>query len=231
MAEGKYRLLYLDADDTLFDYHKAEQFSLSRALGETGIDSPPAYLEEYQRINRAVWLEYEEGRLTQPELRIKRFRLLFESIGLKNSPNPEVFSRTYLKYLAQAAFLIPGAQEICRYLGARYTLALITNGLSEIQRSRIRLSPLKDTFPYVIISEEAGDNKPNPGIFAYGERQTGRTDKNSILIIGDSLTSDIQGGFNYGIDTCWFNPRRAENPTTLRPTYEIHSLEQLKDFL
>lgn len=116
--------------------------------------------------------------------------------------------------------------ELCGGLtGCR--LAIITNGIKDVQLSRIQGSPLCNTFEQIIISEEAGSQKPEPGIFDYAFAKLGITDKSKVLIVGDSLTSDIQGGKNYGIDTCWFNPLEKANEAGIKPTYEIRDLSEL----
>ena len=117
-----------------------------------------------------------------------------------------------------------GAEELCRQLTERgQRMAIITNGIKEVQFNRISRSSLYDSFECIIVSEDAGSQKPHEGIFDYAFDKLNHPDKSEVLIVGDSLTSDIQGGIRYGIDTCWYNPRKA-NPTAIQPKYEIHSL-------
>ncbi|WP_379132213.1 YjjG family noncanonical pyrimidine nucleotidase [Paenibacillus sp. sgz500958] len=221
----KYELILFDADDTLFDYEMAERHALHSAFEQFGYPAGAAeHTVVYKEINKALWRELELGLISSMALRVERFRRLFATQGLELEP--EVFSEAYLKYLGEGSFLIPGAVELCGELdGLR--LAIITNGIREVQTSRIQGSLLCNTFEQVIISEEAGCQKPEKGIFDYAFNKLGLTDKDKVLIVGDSLTSDIQGGINYGIDTCWYNPRGAVNASNLQPTYEIRDLSEL----
>lgn len=138
----------------------------------------------------------------------------------------DTFSSVYLRYLGKEVHLVSGAEELCGNLvGCR--LAIITNGFKGVQTSRIGSSPLCNTFERIIISEETGFQKPEKGIFDYAFSKLQITDKVKVLIVGDSLASDIQGGINYGIDTCWFNPHLKENNLGIKPTYEIRELLDL----
>lgn len=220
-----YEIILFDADDTLFDYEMAEKHALHSAFEHFGYPAGAAeYTSSYKEINRGLWRELELGHITSELLRVERFRRLFAAHGLELSP--EAFSAAYLDYLGKGTFLMPGAVELCREL-ADVRLAIITNGIKDVQTSRIRDSLLCRTFESVIISEEAGCQKPEPGIFDYAFAQLKITDKERVLMVGDSLTSDIQGGNNYGLDTCWFNPRGIRNESGIRPTYEIRELSGL----
>ncbi|MDQ0272124.1 YjjG family noncanonical pyrimidine nucleotidase [Cytobacillus purgationiresistens] len=128
--------------------------------------------------------------------------------------------------MSKETHLVQGAVELCENL-AGCRLAIITNGFTDVQTSRIASSPLSKTFEHIIISEEAGIQKPDKGIFDYAFSKLQITDKAKVLIVGDSLTSDIKGGINYGIDTCWFNPHLKVNNTEIKPKYEVHALTDL----
>lgn len=225
----KYEIILFDADDTLYDYGMAESHALYNAFAHfelpTGADD---YAASYQEINNALWRDLEQGKITSAVLKVERFNRLFRANAL--DLNPEAFSEAYLRFLGEGTFLIQGAVELCEEL-ADYRLAIITNGIKDVQTSRIQGSPLYDTFEQIIISEEAGYQKPETGIFDYAFAKLGITDKEKVLIVGDSLTSDIQGGVNYGIDTCWFNPLGKENTSGVQPKYEIRSLSELLDIV
>ncbi len=224
-----YRWLLFDADGTLFDYEKAEALALQRTFDSLGLRFEPACRELYHRINHDLWLALEQGTVTAESLRTKRFELLFATLGL--AVDVQSVSRTYLGHLANASELMPGALETITALRPRYHLALITNGLRDVQRPRLAQSALKDSFAAFIISEEVGAAKPSPAIFDIAFREMGHPARNQVLLIGDSLTSDIQGGINYRIDTCWFNPTRAPRPAGMTITYEIAHLNELARIL
>lgn len=222
-----YTWLLFDADDTLFDFPKAEANALKWTLDEAGIAFFSAYFEIYARCNLSVWKEFERGLVTSAELRTKRFRLFFDEIGVAG--DPQAVSPLYLRNLALGADLLPGAEEIVRALKPRFHLGLVTNGLADVQRPRLARSALADCFEKVFISEEVGVAKPSRDYFDAVFRGIGEPSIKSVLIIGDSLSSDMQGGINYGIDTCWYNPN--QKTTGLPVTYQISRLAELKKIL
>lgn len=221
----KYEVILFDADETLFDYGMAESHALYNAFAHFGLPTgAEEYAASYKEINHALWKDLEQGRISSAILRVERFNRLFAAHQL--DLDPEAFSEAYLRFLGEGTFLIQGAVELCGKL-AGCRLAIITNGIKDVQLSRIKGSPLSETFEQIIISEEAGSQKPETGIFDYAFAKLGISDKSKVLIVGDSLTSDIQGGLNYGIDTCWFNPLHKERLPGIDPTYEIGDLSEL----
>lgn len=228
----RYELVLLDADGTLFDYHRAEAQALERAYGHLGLSYDPGrHLARYRAINDELWADLEQGKISQAALRTERFRRLFWEDGVEvELPG---FSRTYLGYLGEGAFLLDGAEETCRYLAAKYRLAIVTNGIKEVQAARLSRSPLAPYISHLIISEDAGCQKPDPGIFDFAFRVTGHTQRHTVIMVGDSLTADILGGVNYGIDTCWYNPDGRPLPAAgaCRPTFEIRHLYGLTQIL
>jgi len=169
----------------------------------------------------------EKGEITAAALRTTRFSRLFDAVGIQGEPEP--FSDAYLRHLANCGDLIEGAESLIQQLSKSYRIALITNGLSDVQRPRLAASPLEPYFETITISDEIGVAKPDPGIFDVAFGQMGNPEKTAVLIIGDSLSSDMQGGLNYGIDTCWYNP---ENKLTDMPvTNNIQRLDELQILL
>jgi 2-haloacid dehalogenase len=223
----KYSWLLFDADDTLFDYPKAEANALQTTLEQSGLKFRPEFFEIYGRYNQQVWREFERGEVTALELRVKRFRLFFQHLDIEI--DPATVSPLYLQNLARGADLLPGAEAVIRAVKGKYHLALVTNGLKDVQRPRLGSSAISDCFERVFISEEVGAAKPSPEYFEIVFHAIGRPPKNKVLLIGDSLTSDMRGGVEYGIDTCWYNP--AGKTTDLAVTYEIKRLEELKALL
>jgi 2-haloacid dehalogenase len=221
----KYKWLLFDADGTLFDYDRAEAVALKRTFEQFGHQFEPGYAEAYRRINSDIWLAFEQGRLTQVRLRTKRFELLFEAVGAELEP--EAFSARYLENLARGTYLIDGAEQVLGELHGQVGLALITNGLADVQRPRFGRSTIGQYFSALVISEEVGAAKPDPAIFEVAFREMGQPQKNDVLIIGDSLTSDIKGGNNFGLDTCWFNPQQKPAHVDVSVSYEIQDLNEL----
>ncbi|MGG6310424.1 YjjG family noncanonical pyrimidine nucleotidase [Paenibacillus macerans] len=227
-----YHYILFDADDTLFDYPLAESQALSRTLASEGIDCTDEVMEAYQAINGQLWREFEQGAIALASLRTERFARLIARLELSVRSDAEQISERYLRQLGEGVYLLEGAYNLCRDLvesGVR--LAIITNGIKEVQMNRIGKSPLADMFDAIIVSEDTGYQKPHPGIFDYAFAKLGLTDKSRALIVGDSLTSDMKGGIDYGIDTCWYNPHHRPNTLGLQPTYEIRSLEEVKGLI
>ena len=222
----KYKWLLLDADNTLFDYDRAEATALQRAFEQFGHKFEPAYAEAYQRINHKIWLQFEQGQISQDCLRTRRFELLFEAVEIES--DPVKFSVTYIQNLAKGAYLIEGAEQVVKSLVGQVGLMLITNGLKEVQRSRLARSTIGDCFSDIVISDEIGVAKPEAGIFQVAFERMGNPKKADVLIVGDSLTSDIKGGNEYGIDTCWFNPARLICDQDVEIQYEIRRLDELR---
>ncbi len=226
----KYELILFDLDGTLFDYTKAEEYALKKSMEYFGVDlSPDFYLEKYKKINREVWGELERGETSLEKLKLKRFRVLFDTLGIKQ--NIKSFSDSYLNFISKTSFVIEGAEKVVASLYRKYKLALVTNGIYSAQYARLMGSPLKDYFDIFIVSEKIGVAKPESDFFRYVFKITEHSNKNTAIIIGDSLSSDIKGGFDFGIDTCWFNPGKIRNEGEILPTYEIERLAQVKDIV
>jgi len=223
----KYTWLLFDADDTLFDFPKAEANALRWTLEQSNLPFRPEFFGIYSRYNQQVWQEFERGEVTSLELRVKRFRLFFEEAGLAG--DPETISPLYLQNLALGADLLPSAEEVIRAVQGRFHLALVTNGLKDVQRPRLERSALRHSFEHIFISEEVGAAKPSRAYFEAVFRGIGNPPKQSVLLIGDSLSSDMRGGVDHGIDTCWYNP--TGKTTDLPVTYQISRLVELLDLL
>lgn len=221
----RYPWLLFDADDTLFDYRLAEASAIAAAFAGHGIEVRDDWLAAYQEVNARAWRALEQGTITQARLRVQRFEELFEVLQLELDPS--AFSRAYLAQLAKQAHLVEGALEVVEVLRPVHRLAIITNGLADVQRPRLARSPLAAVVDVVVISEEVGVAKPDPAIFALALERMGGPAKRDVLVIGDSLSSDIAGGIAAGLDTCWYNPRALPGRDSAAPTYEIRRLDEL----
>lgn len=223
----KYEIIIFDADETLFDFNKSERETFKNTMMEFNIEYDENYhLKIYKEINTALWKDFEAGLVTQQELKIERFKRL--SATLKIDFDEIEFANCYAKNLANSSHLYDESLSLIESLHKDYKLIILTNGLTEIQDKRIRKSIIAKYFEDIIISEEVKVSKPDPKIFDIALKDIKDLDKSKILMVGDSLTSDIQGGINFGIDTCWFNPHNIGNETNFKPTYEIANIMELQ---
>jgi len=222
---NRYDIILLDADDTLFNFAACEAFALKTVFTDYGLKWSDDHHKKYAAINIPLWQALERGEITQPELVVKRFAILADKIGL--AMDPAQFNSDYLDKLGQAAFLCDGAEALCRELKNRGKhLYVVTNGVPKAQRARFAVSSIGCFFNDIFVSGEIGVAKPHQGYFEYVLARLPHNDKTKMLIIGDSLSSDIAGGNAAGIDTVWYNPCEKVLRTNIIPTYEIkHLLE------
>ncbi|EHR1327170.1 YjjG family noncanonical pyrimidine nucleotidase [Clostridium perfringens] len=226
----KYEVILFDADETLFDFKKSEKEAFKNAMLDFNIAYDENYhLKVYKEINTAIWKEFEQGLITQKKLKIERFKRLSDKLNINfDAAN---FAKSYMNHLADASFLYEDSTNLVENLNKSYKLSIITNGLISVQDKRIRQSTIAKYFDPIVISEEILISKPDPKIFEHTLKHINFSDKSKVLMVGDSLTSDIQGGINFGIDTCWYNPNKIKNETSIKPTYEISSFDELKSLL
>lgn len=224
-----YTWLLFDADGTLFAYDGAEEEALQNVFAHYQLTFTDEVSAAYKRINQAMWRRLEEQTITLMDLRWQRFADLFAELGI--NLDALAFSKTYLHYLGRSAHLIPGSLEVLDQLRGRYRMAIITNGINDVQHSRIRLSGLGRYFPFIFTSEAIGVFKPSKGFFDEVFAGIGQPAKENVLVIGDSLSSDIAGGVGYGLDTCWYNPLGVQDKNDNSITYEIRELRELLDIL
>ena len=226
----KYNVLLFDADNTILDFDKSEEQALQRAFELCGVKYDTDVLTVYRRNNIAQWQRYERGEISRDEVLLNRFLLTLDELAIKNC-NVNKLADEYEKYLHFGFYQIEHAREVLEELQKSCDLYVVSNGVLSIQNSRMKGSELEKYFLRRFISEEIGVPKPNVEFFNRSFAQIPNLKKSSTLIIGDSLTSDVQGGINAGIDTCWYNPNGAKNNTQLVPSYEIADLRQLLEIV
>lgn len=225
----KYELLLFDADETLFDFHRAMRTALSRALQQFGIVSGDEIINIYDKINKDCWRRFEKGELTREALQKERFVVFLSKIGADILP--EKFNEAYLDNLSRCPFLLDGAKELCKDLSQYYRLAIITNGIPSMQRRRIAGSEIAQYFEYVLISGDTEYKKPDKEFFDYVFSFYKGLERDKALIIGDSLSADIKGGNNAGVDTCWLNRLGLPRDPEIHVDYEVSSLEEIRKLL
>lgn len=225
MDLSKYKIILFDADNTLFDFSRAEREALSDTLRASGIEPTEERIEAYIAINDRLWKRLERGEIEKDALREERFRELCEVFSFSASVSK--LAGDYVEFLSRKAYLLEGAEEICRSLAEKYRLYIVTNGIKTVQERRFSACELKPFFEDLFISEELGFEKPHRSYFDAVAARISDFSPEHALIVGDSLTSDMRGGVNYGIDTCWYNPNGVENKQKLPITYQIRALGDL----
>lgn len=224
-----YDLVIFDADHTLFDFDKAEENALSEMMEKMGSHIDSGRLSLYKKLNMELWKLFEKKKIKQEEIKLERFRRFFKKIGFTADVNEA--SRLYLQHLSQQSGLLEHAGELIENLYGKIEMGLITNGLAQVQHPRYDNSGLKRYIKAFVVSEDVGYAKPDPAIFEKMMEKFPDIDKNRILMVGDSLSSDIAGGMNFKIDTCWFNPKGLKADKGIRPTYEIRDLRRIYEIL
>ena len=221
--------LFLDLDDTILDFHKAERIAISKTFQTFGLEPTEAVLDRYHVINRQHWERLEKGELTREQVLQGRFEVLFREMGRR--ADAAAIARTYEHNLSIGHYFLPGAREALDALGKHCRLYLASNGTASVQQGRLTSAGLYPVFEKVFVSQELGFNKPSIEFFNACTRQIPGYDPKKAMMVGDSLTSDIQGGINAGMATCWVNPTHAPGRSDIRPDYEIGALSELEELL
>ena len=221
--------LFLDLDDTILDFHKAERIALSNTIRSFGIEPTEEVLGRYHVINKWHWEQLELGKLTRAEVLENRFSVLFEEYGM--TVDATACARAYEKNLSVGHWFLPGAEEAVDALSKKYRLFLASNGTASVQKGRMTSANLYRFFETVFVSQEIGHNKPAKEYFDACFARIPGFDPEKCIMVGDSLTSDIRGGINAGIRTVWVNPIHAPGRPDIVPDYEIESISQLEALL
>ena len=223
------KYLLLDLDDTIFDFKKAEAVALDTTLRQFGLEPTEAVRHRYHLINKSFWEALERKEVTRQQVLVGRFRRLFEEMGI--AADAEEISERYKENLGIGHYFLPGAEEAVKELSKEYHLYLMSNGTTTVQNSRLDSSGIRPCFKDIFISQQIGVNKPDKEYFTRCFARIEGFDPAKALIVGDSLTSDILGGINAGIATCWVNPAGAEPKPHIRPDYQIPSITELAGLL
>lgn len=219
----------LDLDNTILDFNTAEHRALGRALTAQGLPFDDEIAALYHRINNRHWEMLEDGILTREEVLVQRYEALFRELGL--SGDAMKTQELYEGFLAEGHWFMPGAEELLESLYKTYRLFICSNGVQRVQDGRIKSAGIAPYFEKIFISEHMEGNKPEARFFEQCFREIPDFDRSRAIILGDSLTSDIRGGINAGIKTCWFNPKGKENTGLIKPDYEIGELSAFEGLL
>lgn len=223
------KYVFLDLDDTVLDFHKAEEVAIQKTLRHFGVTPTEKTVARYSAINQAQWKLLEQGKLTRTEVKLRRFSLLFEELGVQI--DAEAARTFYEETLSHGHYFIAGAEQLLQDLCKDYALYIASNGTTAVQNGRIASAGIAHYFEEIFLSEQIGAVKPTKAFFDHCFARIPQFDRHEAIILGDSLTSDIQGGIHAGIKTCWFNPKGACAGGEVRPDFEISALEEFLPLL
>ena len=228
----QYDTLLFDIDNTLLDFEADESQALKRLFDFVGIELTDELHQKYSNYNKNLWQKLERNEITRDELLATRFNVFFK-VNFNRDVTALNLNDRYINYLSDGHDLMPHATELLQFLkqNPAIRLEVATNGVPQTQYKRLKEAEIMNYFDQIFVSQEIGINKPNIGFYNYIENHLENFNAHRTLMIGDSLTSDIQGGNNVSIDTVWFNPQHLENSSSAQPTYEIDDLLQIKKLI
>ncbi|MCK8127361.1 pyrimidine 5'-nucleotidase [Pseudoalteromonas sp. 2CM39R] len=221
----KYSHVLFDADETLFSFNAFE--GLKVMFAHYGVEFTESDYHHYQATNKPLWVAYQKHEITASELQITRFTEWANKLDVP----AKALNDGFLDAMASICVPLPGAVDLLTKLKPHAKLGIITNGFAKLQQKRLEHTGLQDMFDWLVISELVGKAKPAPEIFQHTFQLMGNPPKEQILMVGDTAASDILGGHNVGIDTCWLQHPGVELPEDIKPTYQINQLVELEAIL
>ncbi|HBZ3551280.1 MULTISPECIES: pyrimidine 5'-nucleotidase [Gammaproteobacteria] len=220
-----YEWILFDADETLFEFDALRGLKLM--FSRFGINFSDADFSEYQLVNKPLWVQYQNGEISATQLQYQRFQSWAERLD----ETPKTLNSAFLSAMADICAPLQGAANLLNTLRGKMKLGIITNGFTELQQVRLERTGFRDHFDVLIISEQVGVAKPHPEIFEYALSAMGHPSRERVLMVGDNPDSDILGGLNAGLHTCWVNADNKPEPTDIKPHYQVSSLSELESLL
>ena len=220
-----YEWILFDADETLFEFDALRGLKLM--FSRFGINFSDADFSEYQLVNKPLWVQYQNGEISATQLQYQRFQSWAERLD----ETPKTLNSAFLSAMADICAPLQGAANLLNTLRGKMKLGIITNGFTELQQVRLERTGFRDHFDVLIISEQVGVAKPHPEIFEYALSAMGHPSRERVLMVGDNPDSDILGGLNAGLHTCWVNADNQPEPTDIKPHYQVSSLSELESLL
>lgn len=217
--------ILFDADDTLFHF---DAFAgLQRLFQQYDVQFSRADYDDYQAINKPLWVDYQNGAISALQLQHQRF----ESWAAKLDVTAQDLNSGFLSAMAEICTPLVGAVDLLNALKGRVKMGIITNGFTALQQARLERTGFLGVFDLLVISEQVGYAKPHPAIFDYALTRMGNPARERVLMVGDNPDSDILGAINAGLATCWLNAEGRAQPEGINPTWQVTSLKELQDKL
>ena len=223
------KIILIDLDNTLIDFNECARHSIINAFNELGFTYTDKVFETFITENVKIWKRLEKGEITKPQLRADRWNIILKKLGIDFDGT--VLEEMFENGVAKGAYAVDGAYELLEYLKDKYKLYIVSNGFRFVQESRIKIGNFEKYFDDVFVSEDVGIPKPAKEFFDYCFEKLGNPHKNDTILIGDSLTADIIGGINYGIDTVWFNKNNEPLSDNIKPTHTVNTLKEIQKIL
>lgn len=224
-----FEFLLIDLDDTILDFKAQEDAAIVKTLRKAGVDPTAETIARYSKINKDLWAQMEKGEIDRQQVLFGRFQILFDELGVDSDWEKAALS--YMENLSEGHYFLPGAEEALASLSKKYRLFIVSNGTAKVQNKRLDSAGIRKYFEEIFISQDIGINKPDKGFFDYCFARIPGFNPRKAMIVGDSPSSDISGGQNAGITTCWINPKHREYTRPNKPDYEIENLTQLEALL
>ncbi|MBR4287303.1 MAG: YjjG family noncanonical pyrimidine nucleotidase [Clostridia bacterium] len=225
----KKKILLIDLDNTLIDFNECARHSIINAFGELGFEYTPRVFDTFICENVRIWKRLEKGEITKAQLRADRWNIILGKLGIDFDGT--ILEEMFENGVARYACAVEGAYDLLEYLKGKYKLYIVSNGFRFVQESRLKIGDFEKYFDGLFVSEDIGIPKPAKEFFDYCFERLGNPPKGDTLLIGDSLSADIIGGINYGIDTIWFNKNGDPLPEDIKPTYIVNKLEEIMEIL
>ena len=223
------KILLIDLDNTLIDFNECARHSIINAFEELGFTYTENAFITFIEENVKIWKRLEKGEITKPQLRATRWNIILGKLGIDF--DGAVLEEMFEIGVAKGAYAVDGAYDLLDYLYGKYKLYIVSNGFRFIQESRLKIGNFEKYFDGVFVSEDIGIPKPAKEFFDYCFENINHPPKDDVILIGDSITADILGGINYGIDTIWFNKNNEPLPESINPSYTVNTLEEIKNIL
>ena len=224
-----YTTVFLDADMTIWDFEASERLALRDVITSLGEEMTEELMAFYHQVNGELWHAFELKQVTREELSEIRFRKLLDYMG--RDGDPLALNTQYQEGLGTYSIMLPGAEDLCRQLAQHCTLYILTNGMHAAQFGRFHQSPIKPYIKQMFVSADMGTQKPDKAYYDQVFRAIGLEEKSTAVMVGDSLTSDVLGGINAGIDTIWYNPQGKPVNPNIQPTYVANSMDKIAELI
>lgn len=223
------KIVLLDLDNTIIDFNECARHSIMNIFEDLGFHYDENVFNTFITENVKIWKRLELGEIDKPFLRANRWNIILGKLGIDYDGT--IIEERFENGVAMGAYPVEGAYELLEYLHPKYEIYIVSNGFRFVQESRVKIGKYDKYFKELFLSEDIGIQKPDIRFFDYCYEKIGRPDKSELILIGDSLSADIKGGNNFGIDTIWFNKNGDPESDIIKATYTVNKLKEIENIL